>query len=69
MIKNTLTVVFSKFSPNRSQKGVTNIEYGLIAVLITIIVIGTLIAMGGSLDTLFDKISNELGSGTDAVGG
>lgn len=39
------------------EDGATAIEYGLIAGLIAVAIIGVLTALGESLDGLFDKIS------------
>lgn len=47
------------------ESGATAIEYGLIAGLIAVVIIGVLTALGGQLDTLFGKISTAL---TDAGG-
>jgi pilus assembly protein Flp/PilA len=43
-----------------SKDGVTAIEYGLIAALIALAIIGGATAVGGSLDTLFDTVSTDL---------
>ena len=50
----------------RSQKGQGMVEYGLILVLVSIAVIGTLIALNGQLKTVFNNVVNGLagGSGT-----
>ena len=44
----------------KSEKGATAIEYGLIAALIAVAVIGAMRSVGGNLDTTFKKISTEL---------
>lgn len=41
--------------------GVTAIEYGLIAALIAVVIIGTVMAVGGQLNEVFNRISNGLG--------
>ena len=46
------------------QSGATAIEYGLIASLVSIAAIGALTAMGSSLDTMFNNVSDQL---TNAV--
>lgn len=44
----------------RSQKGVTMIEYALIAALVAVVVITALNLLGGSLTTIFTSISTTL---------
>jgi pilus assembly protein Flp/PilA len=44
----------------KDESGVTAIEYGLIAALIAIVIIGALTAVGGSLNTLFTTVSTTL---------
>ena len=51
---------FVKFAKNES--GATAIEYGLIASLIALVIIGGLSAVGGSLSTTFSNISTTLSS-------
>jgi len=50
----------------RGQKGQGMVEYGLILVLVSIAVIGTLIALNSQLKIVFNNIINGLagGSGT-----
>ncbi len=50
----------------KEDSGATAIEYGLIAALVSIAAIGALTAMGGSLNTMFQSVSNTL---TTAAGG
>ncbi len=50
----------------KDESGATAIEYGLIAALMSVAAIGALTAMGGSLNTMFQAVSNAL---TTAVGG
>ena len=40
------------------EEGVTMIEYGLIAALIALAVVATVVLIGSSLNTLFEKIKN-----------
>jgi pilus assembly protein Flp/PilA len=42
------------------EKGVTAIEYGLIAALIAVAVIGSVTLVGNSLSTTFTNIANKL---------
>lgn len=44
----------------RDEKGATAIEYGLIAALIAVVVIGALTILGTSLDATFDSIGTAL---------
>lgn len=50
----------------RDEEGATAIEYGLIAALVSVAAIISLRAMGTSLDTMFNSVSQIL---TQAVGG
>jgi pilus assembly protein Flp/PilA len=42
------------------QSGVTAIEYGMIAALIAVAIIGAVSALGGQLSTLFGTISTSI---------
>lgn len=42
------------------ESGVTAIEYGLIAALIAVVIIGAVAALGTSLSTLFSGISQSV---------
>lgn len=44
------------------ESGATAIEYGLIAALVGVFIIGALKAVGGSLDTTFRGVSSQLDS-------
>tara|TARA_B100000315_G_C14521785_1_gene561914 strand:- start:1032 stop:1208 length:177 start_codon:yes stop_codon:yes gene_type:complete len=50
----------------KDDSGATAIEYGLIAALVSVAGITALTAMGGGLQTMFNKVAVEL---TTAVGG
>jgi len=50
--------VFSRFL--RNQAGATAIEYGLIAALIAVVVIGAVQAVGTKLSTTFTTVSGKL---------
>jgi len=43
-----------------SESGATAIEYGLIAALIAVVVIGAITAIGTSLNTKFNSVANNL---------
>jgi pilus assembly protein Flp/PilA len=46
----------------RDKSGATAIEYGLIAALISVVIIGVLTAVGTSLSTVFNNIATDLGN-------
>ncbi len=48
----------------RDESGTTAIEYGLIASLVAVAIIGALIALGESLDGLHTAVSTQV---TDAI--
>ena len=45
----------------RDESGATAIEYGLIAALISVVIIGAVTAVGSALDTTFDSVATALG--------
>jgi pilus assembly protein Flp/PilA len=55
----TLTTQIKRFF--QEEDGVTAIEYALIAAVTALAIIGTFMASKASLETIFDKISVELG--------
>jgi pilus assembly protein Flp/PilA len=50
------------------ENGATAIEYGLIAALIAVVIIGAVSALGTSVSSTFDTISSALSSATGSVG-
>ena len=50
--------IFSRFV--RDDSGATAIEYGLIAALIAVVVIGAVTAVGSGLSTTFDTVSSKV---------
>lgn len=44
----------------RDEEGVTAIEYGLIAFLIAVVIVGAVTAVGGQLQTVFNDIKTAL---------
>jgi len=46
----------------KDESGATAIEYGLIAALISVVIVGAVGAIGTSLNGTFESISNELGN-------
>jgi len=53
-----MTVMFKKFVLN--QNGATAIEYGLIAALIAVVIIGALTTVGSNLNTDFTSVATSL---------
>ena len=53
-----MKTLFSRFVADES--GVTAIEYGLIAALIAVIIIGAVSTVGTSLSTTFTSVANSL---------
>ena len=47
--------IFARFAQDES--GATAIEYGLIAALISVVIIGAVAALGGQLTTVFESIT------------
>ena len=45
----------------KSEEGVTAIEYGLIAALIAVVIIGAVTLVGTNLDATFNAIATALG--------
>jgi pilus assembly protein Flp/PilA len=60
--KMKLVQFFNNFA--REEDGVTAIEYGLIAALIAIVIIGAVTVVGTSLCGTFDTIAGALGGAT-----
>ena len=52
----------------KDESGATAIEYGLIAALISIVVIVTLGAVGGALTDVFNAVANALGGAITEAG-
>jgi pilus assembly protein Flp/PilA len=44
----------------KDESGVTAIEYGLISALVAIVIVGSLIALGGGLTNTFNQVSASL---------
>ena len=53
-----MIAMFKKFSAN--QNGATAIEYGLIAALIAVVIIGALTTVGSNLNTDFTSVASSL---------
>ena len=54
--------LFKRFTKN--EKGATAIEYGLIAALIAVVIIGGLTTLGQKTGAAFNKVGNEIGNHT-----
>jgi pilus assembly protein Flp/PilA len=46
----------------QEEEGATAIEYGLLASLIAVVIVGAVRSIGGSLNTAFTTVSTALGS-------
>ena len=44
----------------RNEEGATAIEYGLLAALVSVVIIAALTALGGSLQTTFQGVADNL---------
>ncbi len=53
-----MLALVSKFI--RDESGATAIEYGLIAALISVVIIAALTTVGKNLTTVFDNVANAL---------
>lgn len=47
----------------KDESGATAIEYGLIAALIAVVIIGGVTTLGGNLDTTFENLAGNVGEG------
>jgi pilus assembly protein Flp/PilA len=56
---STMTKFVSRFV--KDESGATAIEYGLIAALIAVVIIGAMTTLGGNLSTTFTNIAGNLG--------
>ena len=57
-LEHTMNKLFARFAKNES--GATAIEYGLIASLISVAIIGALTTIGSKLTTTFTNVSGNL---------
>ncbi|RDJ26878.1 Flp family type IVb pilin [Bosea caraganae] len=53
-----MTNLFARFA--KDESGATAIEYGLIAALIAVVIIGAVTLLGTNLDALFRRIAGAL---------
>ena len=57
-LKTRFTDILAKLT--RSESGATAIEYGLIAALIAVVIIGAVTSIGTNLSTKFTSVANSL---------
>lgn len=60
-----MTNMFSRFV--KEEDGATAIEYGLLAALISVAIIGAVTALGGNLSAKFESLSNTVRDAESAV--
>jgi len=58
MVMNRLTRLWSETHDDR--RAVTALEYGLIAALIAVFIIGALATLGGSISTTFSTVASSI---------
>ena len=61
---NTLLTRFQK-----DESGATAIEYGLIAALISVVIIVAITLVGTNLEDVFNRVADELGGALDGADG
>jgi len=54
----TMMTIAKKFL--KDENGATAIEYGLIAALVAVAIVGALTTLGGGLTTMFGKVNSDL---------
>jgi pilus assembly protein Flp/PilA len=59
-IKLAIETLRATLNNTKSQKGVTMMEYALIAALIAVVAIGTLTTLGSNVNAIFNNISGKL---------
>ncbi|MDM7851485.1 Flp family type IVb pilin [Pseudochrobactrum kiredjianiae] len=56
-----MKAIFKRFA--KSESGATAIEYGLIAALIAVVIIGAVTALGDNISSTFQTIADKIGTG------
>ena len=56
-----MKAIFKRFRKN--EDGATAIEYGLIAALIAVVIIGAVTALGDNISSTFQTIADKIGTG------
>jgi pilus assembly protein Flp/PilA len=58
----TLQVLSGDFTARfDNEEGATAVEYGLLVALIAAVIVGTVLTLGGQINTAFQKVVTELG--------
>lgn len=57
---NNLAHIIANMVSIRNDKGVTAIEYGMLAALISLAIIGAVTLLGGNLATVFSSIAGQV---------
>ncbi len=60
-----MRTMFSRFV--KEEDGATAIEYGLLAALISVVIIGAVTALGSNVSKQFKTISDKVGGASSAV--
>lgn len=60
-----MSTMFSRFV--KEEDGATAIEYGLLAALISVVIIGAVRALGTNVSSQFNQIATTVGGATSAV--
>ncbi len=55
-----LDYIKARFNLFSKEEGVSAIEYGLLAALIAVVIIGGVTALGGNLNTLFSTVAGKV---------
>ena len=53
-------VLLCRLPAESRERGATAVEYGLLVALIAAVIIGTVITLGGQVNTAFQTVSNSL---------
>ncbi len=61
-----MRTMFSRFV--KEEDGATAIEYGLLAALISVVIIGAVSALGTSVSSQFNKIASTVGNASTVAG-
>jgi pilus assembly protein Flp/PilA len=55
-----MTKLAAKLQTLRSDKGATAVEYGLLVALIAAVIVGTVVILGGQINTAFQTVVDAL---------
>ncbi|MDQ0258724.1 pilus assembly protein Flp/PilA [Sinomonas atrocyanea] len=56
----SLLVLWNDLTRDGREKGATAVEYGLLVALIAAVIIGTVVTLGGQINSAFTTISSQL---------